>query len=361
MLNDFIIKALNADDDVEVNQLPKLFSKALTTNFPLKSVFSNRFWKTHSGSRLTSITIRHVVKGQLVKTVAHLAIRPERLYPSHVQVLLPVIDPDYVQFAPQFRAMYSDILQRLSIRQNWKFLYFYGIAGLPGTELLDSNELGMSAASIWPGSYPGLDIGNTLASRFDATLYQKMLASSSTNQHELSEEVLFVPKKHKIACEYVYNQLGLKPQIVSSKKELDEKKYPIAALAADRRALQVRSYRLAGITLASVEPSLLPKAKQAIRELENSPARCKFIQINAYDPKAPEFCETLEDYGYKFSGVLPFHCGKQSIVYYSAPKHEMAIDTYTEDSSVLARYVQSNKEQEIQGLLQQTRNFQARA
>ena len=332
-------KALNPDDDSEVSQVVELFRRSHGESFPLAPVYDRKFWKIHAGVRFTSLVAMH--ERQMV---AHLAIRPDRDDPSHVQIYLPLCDLELISLSQQIHGEMLSIIERQGQRQGWRMLYSLVVEDMPQMHAFANQVLQGKEVAIWPQCLPPKP-GHDDQMRRHVMVMQRMLQQNPQHTTGESPDFLFVPEAHQAICEWLYNSLGLTRVFLTHSQAHAGGRLPsshrLSALSADRRAVETRTYRQTGVTLSCVEPGLLNCFTRVFDKFRTHSTQRHFVSVNMRDDKAPGFCEALEERGYSFCGVLPMHRGKESIIYASQrleflPERESALSTY-----VLGRYLEN--------------------
>lgn len=319
----FKVKALDADNEVEVNQLCSLYSKSYGAQCILTGVDSTRFWKLRAGNRFTTIIVR---AGS--KLIASVSLRPDRDNSSHVQLYMPVCDPDYLGEASEIRHALADVMHRLSIRQDWEMLYSYQFLQLPEQAWFSHFLVDGVDVALWPASLPSgskrnqkksnaLSLGSVLIS-------QRILAVPETQATD--KTVLFSPKEHVEFCRWIYQSLGISFPITNDLQEASkqfsshEKEKSVfasnMALSADRRAIERHTHRQAGFSICFVEPSLAGSFKDIENLLDRRPMSADYVALNMLDPKTPQFAEHLESKGFGLGGVLPYHRNRHTLLFY---------------------------------------------
>ncbi len=327
-------RALNSDNDSEVIQVMRLFERSYGKSFPLVSVYDQKFWKTHSGSRFTSLI---ALDGY--KVIAHLAIRPDRENPSHVQICLPVCDPDYHSLHEALHAELIALVERQSVKQGWRMMYYHVVTSLPEMKFVANSVLEAKEVAIWPFCLPPTaDSGSD--TRHHVLVAQKMLPSGATQKKSTSSNnVLFAPEWHLDVCRSIYSSLEIK-KAISAERIQDEPSLEMA-YPADRRAVETRSYRRTGIVLSNIEPSLVSSFKRTVVSLLEQPCPWQFVAVNMRDVKTPAFCQVLEENGFRFCGVLPYHRNRHSIVYACQRSNKISAKELLVPDSALAQYIEN--------------------
>lgn len=341
----FGLKALNADDDCEVRELIRLFERAYGSFFPLAPVYQGKFWKSHAGTRFTSLGV-----WQGRKIVAHLAIRPDRDNPQHVQIYLPVCDADFTSAPVEIHQQLVEIVERQAERHAWELLYCFAVSDIQTMRFLADGLLGTQEVAIWPRCLPtasgetgaGVPYSETASYRRHITVTQKLIGSAGVNQSQAPGEdiPLYVPAWHQQICSWLYSTLGLTRIFYTSFEHAKVKQQFLPAFSADRRSVETRTYRHTKVSLSCIEPNLAGDFRQVLRQLAQVSGLYSFVSVNMRDPATPAFCLALEENGYRFCGVLPFHRGKESILYCNDAARLSSAEELGASPSPLARYIE---------------------
>jgi len=335
----FTFKALNADDDSEVLQLVRLFQRVYGDSFPLAPVYSAKFWKVHAGTRFTSLL---AMQGR--KVSAHLAIRPDRDNPLHIQIYLPACDPEFIAAGQEHHQQLVNLIKRQAERHGWQMLYCYLINNVQPMRFLAEDLFQTQEVAIWPKSLPELQIGRATGSAEQNSLRRHVIVTqrllNGASQAGLEETPLYVPEWHRQVCAWLYSNLGLTRLFCTDFDHTRVKQQFLPTFSADRRSIETRTYRQTKVTLSCVEPNLIGDFRQALRQLEQATGYYHYVSVNMQDPATPAFSAALEESGYRFCGVLPFHRGKESIIYCNHAARFFLAEELGASPSALARYIE---------------------
>jgi hypothetical protein len=331
-VNTLTIKALGPDNDVELAQIVQLVEKGYGDTFPIKSAYDLQFWKAHIGQRFTSIV---AVKDG--KIVGHIAAQPENVDPRNVQILFSLWDPELPELQREFTTRAWEILRAQSKKKSWQMIYSFVFDNTSPMRIFTSDMIKCNSLAICPGYFPGVQTtfeGSATnsplsknGSRTDIVVVQKVLSTPSEARE------LFIPARHQVMVERLYKPLGLK-RTFARKPRTNQ-----AALQTDL-AVERECFARSGICQFFITPSLLAKDEDPLAEVINSSLKEVFIFVNALDPKCPDFCEKLEESGYKFCGALPMLRGRDSLIYYQESLSGLDINHYTiSDELTLAHYI----------------------
>ena len=328
------VKALNVDSESEIARLCSLYSRSYGEKFNLTPLDASRFWKSRVGNRFTTIVVQSDSR-----FIASVSLRPDRDNPAHIQLYMPVCDPDCLAEAVEIRTAIADLMHRLSLRQNWEMIYSYQFLQIPEQAWFSHFLVDGTDVALWPACLPsgskqdrnkkseGRSIDKSIGS---VLISQRVLAVPSASI-EL-KTVLFAPTKHLDFCRWVYNEMGLSFTITNqvgmlSKDTQMSKEFfgdlsaaptvtQALALPADRRAIERQAHRQAGFSICFVEPGLT----SGFRELENILQRkalcADYVALNMLDPMTPAFAEQLEQIGFGLGGVLPYHRNRHTLLFY---------------------------------------------
>lgn len=351
------VKALNVDSESEIARLCSLYSRSYGDKFKLTPLDDIRFWKSRVGNRFTTIVVQNDSR-----FIASVSLRPDRDNAAHIQLYMPVCDPVCMEDAAEIRTAITDLMHRLSLRQNWEMIYSYQFLQIPEQAwfshfLVDGIDVALWPACLPSGSKQDKNKKNESASQKgigSVLISQRVLATPPVVGNQ--QTVLFAPQKHLDFCRSIYNEMGLSFQITNKVESLlNSRKVPgkksglsnlsatvsaSLALPADRRAIERQAHRQAGFSICFVEPGLTSGFRDLERILQRKALCADYVALNMLDPATPIFAEQLEQIGFGLGGVLPYHRNRHTLLFY---RTGAAFDlTEIENDSALINYLKAN-------------------
>jgi len=333
-VSEIIIKAADADNDVEVKGIVDLFKTAFGQSFPKKAVYRPDFWRRHISSRFTSL-----IAVQAHQIVAHLALQTDKLCSDMVEVLLPAFDP---VVRDQVGELYRDswkIVTKQAQRSGWAVAYFREYQEFPDLQRLTRESVKAVPVAILPRhQIPGSNhhhINRRKTGALDL-LTARVLNRSATLSSKTSS--LFVPSSHVQICSQIYGSLGMVRTFLT---EEAPSSIPNFGLPTDVRAVDKQPTHL-GLGGVFVQPSLVTDSARFNSAIAAAARYQAPLMINMQDPACPAFCEKLENHGYSFCGVMPSIYGRESIVFGCLGDHEVNTKLfYGDGAQALTAYVDS--------------------
>jgi hypothetical protein len=331
MTVEFEIKAINGDNEVQINQLVKLFERVYGDTFPIKSVYDAQFWKTHIGSRFVSLGAFR--EGQLI---AHLAACPDNDNPRHIQMCFPICSPAHCHLVASLGSSAWKFFQRQAVRQDWEMIYYFVLGNVPDMQLLADRVFCSSEVAFCPEYFPATNL------RPRGVRESQLFASGERSHIAITQRVLrpqgkskslHVPDRHREMVQHLYHPLKLKREFLSS-SQVVEFTFP-----ADAEGFERNYFRETGVEHIFVQPGLASSNTPQSTFSRPGVDTC-YMFVNMEDPTCPEFCDRIEAAGYRFCGVLPLVKNRDSIIFYrgkglSIGKEEMF---FSPRSRMLASY-----------------------
>lgn len=117
----FQIRALSSDNACDVTRVIELFRAHYAERYPLKAVYSQKFWESEEDAdflnELTSVVI--LLEGEIV---AHWAIRRSPAKRA-LEVLHPAMHPAFRDQVFQLNQMFWDHINQMAARQKLRVMY----------------------------------------------------------------------------------------------------------------------------------------------------------------------------------------------------------------------------------------------
>jgi hypothetical protein len=324
-----IVKALNPDNQAEVSQICELYKAAYDHRFTISRVEEKDFWAARSSVRFNTVLVL-----EEHRVIAAVSFRRDTENARHVQLYMPAIHPASIDKQSLIVTLITDLIQRISVRQGWEFVYAYKFLQMPEqAQFADSLVNGFDTA-LWPSSLPLNPAADSPCGLGPVTIAGKFLGSESNTYK------FFSPAAHKNICELLYSNLGIRSEFISSaNSQISSNSIP-----ADKRAFERRIHQNAAFSISFIEPSLLGSFNTLQQKLARNPLANKewfadYLAFNLEDSKTPQFAEACEDLGFRFTGVIPFLRNRHSLLYSKTSEQIQNIDNIGE--SVLINYLRS--------------------
>lgn len=295
------IKALNADNALEVRALISLFDRASAAGVqPYPAVLSEEFWQTRVPQQLTSVVAidRNVVQ-------AHLSLTVED---SDAHVLFAVVDPQLENGSDVLAKLWQHMRQSPRLA-NLRSLTITIPQASSAVEEFAKHTLGARLCCLLPEHTPA-------PSGRAATI----LGTCSQTQRLPDTLKMRIPARYRAFASSLLAEYGILASY------LDISNAP-RAVSADARSVVTYTYREVQSQHLFVEPSLLSNWRDL--DLDNNFKN--FIFVDARDVKCTEFCDMLESQGYVFSGILPFVFGRTSVVLSPPPSNSISQNAFDDE------------------------------
>lgn len=318
-MNNLVCKAASPDNKFELQAIVDLLKAVYGESFPLPGVYDPQFWHQHIGHRFTSIL---VYRGR--QLVGHLAAQREGADGRMIQILYPLCHPDYREESEQILGAAWALLEKQCLRQQWHGIYFFSFAHTPEMVAFGERTLRVRRTALCPAYFPSSNLKNQGArksgsrspaasrthqatERTDIIIGQRFFAPEQEKMHSI-----FVNEQHHDLVSKLYHSIGLPRDIKTSASREKLSSYP---LPADRSAIETRYFSQSGIMHAYVEPSLLTSDSELATHFQRPHSISTFVFVKAYDPRALETAQWLENHGYEFSGILPHIHDRESLLF----------------------------------------------
>lgn len=336
---DIAIYAISSDDSVRIAQLIDLFQRTHGEAYPVKAVYDPEFWRAQIELRMTSIVTE--IAGQIV---AHVAIKPDKQEVGAVQITLPVCDQQCIEGVSVIAKKYAALIRRQCRRNSWPLLYHYVstncyLSTALSSELFYDNETAVCPAYLLRGH-------SELESPQQISGTTVFLTQLIPYPEKFTETELYLPEKHLEICRKLYEPFGLERKFSTRPKPV---KNPTA-----RKAIHITDLRHIETAHIEVSPSLVGDVDALIKGIRPYKDYAIYLFLDLSDPFTPDFCDSLEKLGYRFSGVLPVRKGHDSLVLWK--EQDIKFDSgllYSARAKLLLEYLKHydlNKALEIAGI-----------
>lgn len=334
-LNRIKIKALGPDNGVAIRGLIRLFSHVYGETFPVKGVYDPEFWAAQLGKRFVSIVAED--GGDIV---AHLAVHQDGALGTDSFISLPVIDPAYRHSAADITHAAAETVRRLARRQGWRSISGFVYEDVRAMQAIPDAILRSKEVAILPGYLPARPV----KARGERLSPRRLEAERGLRRHALMTQrifspsavqplAIFVPERHREICRILYAPLGLDRALVSDPQT------PCITPSID--SIERSYHRGLGTHHIFVRPSGVAK-HTALEPKGWDGSKALFVYVDLGDPACPEFCASLEDQGYRFSGIVPLVRGRDSIVFFKETEPFLDRSPFTSPRArMLSRYIET--------------------
>ncbi|MDC0357970.1 hypothetical protein OAO01_04070 [Oligoflexia bacterium] len=337
-INEVEIRATSPDNDLVIRDIISLFHEAYGDTYPVQSIYQQQFWKSHVGSRFTSLVAVHNEE-----VIAHLAASKDSQSEYHFQICFPVCKPDLVDHIPALGKKAWEVFTRQGKRQDWQMIYYFTFNNVPAFQQLADNVLHTQEVAICPSYFPatnfrtrGLKSQQSFLTDHRTNIVVTQRVFPRTGEHK---RTLFVPHYHEAICKELYSTLPLVREFEGSL--LQDASIPLVS-AVGASAIQRACFTQTGTCHAFVQPSLVENHEAAVCDIDTSRAISSFVLVNLEDHSCPSFCHILEEHGYRFCGVFPLLRDHDRIMYFKGKELNHPVETYqSARAQMLADYMES--------------------
>ncbi len=292
-------KALNFDNDVELDQTIALFRTSYGDSFPIRKIYSAAYWKENGGERFK--TILAVEGRQVVGTVS---VRPEPGNPTLAQLAYLASSPD-LQISDS-RPL-AELIRTAAHSFGARYLYTAVPSHLPAINQMTAALT--PTVSILPEYLYNLH-PNSSAKGIAASVAMGAGALPSNSSSATQPQIVYVPSAHREIVTSLLAAAQISRDVVSDLNSNSRN----SSISAEARGLEIKYFPRVRALQIMIQPSLL--SADEVRELESRRYRRSFIFVNASDPAVPVCAAKLEALGYYFSGFVPAILGGQDGLVY---------------------------------------------
>lgn len=344
-----IIRAFSPDNDRHIRSLISLFQRTYGEDYPFMNIYRPQFWRSHIGRRFTSLVA--ILDGDVV---AHVAIQPNPNNLTTVQLSYPAFDRSALDHEEKIRDKFQEIIlsqlkrKAAAISLDLEILSPLFKSGF-SKAIIDSSEV-----AIIPGYLlaPLRETKRSGNNRISLLVRQKVINYQSNSTIKLS-----APRKHHAICQQLFKNIGLTRDLISSP---DNQISSNLTFSADLRPWRINYYPIHGLTHLFVQPSLIGKENRSSLRKLTGLDKTVIAYIDMRDPQCALFCESLEELGYKFSGVMTAYHERENIIYTNTSESSIEIEELnSECSKALAHYIENNDWSAVHTSINTT--FQSRA
>lgn len=328
-------KALNFDNDVDVDQTIALFKETYGDSFPIRKIYTQGFWRENGASAFKTIV---GVNGRQI--VCSVSVRPEPGNTGLVQLAYLAAKPDFSLDNP---SELNRLIRAAAGAYNARYVYSALPSHLPNLRKLTA---GLTPALALMPEYLHNFHPNAAA---DSVLGSIVIGAGSLKERQLQTGTIsaaYVPKAHKAFIEALLTDTGIQRDLVS-----DKAKGRTSSISADARGLECKYFPKVRALQAIIQPSLLSASE--IRDLQARKYSRSYIFVNAADPAVSECAEQLESHGYRFSGFIPAILGgRDALVYTSAPADKVDSASFGDErAATIVNYLAKSGVMNVQELL----------
>lgn len=318
------IRALNADNKVELDKLIELFFRAFGKRYPISGAYDNRFWSTQIGHRIISIGI--FLQNNLV---GHVGLRPDGGNVQHVQVCFAVLDPRIVHLWQDIAPQLRELISSMSKRQDWQAIYHFDFDRERLQQFFTKDIVGNREPAILPAFFADpMRPEQNPASLIGLKLRIHLLKPRS-------DVIVYPPPVHRDIVTTIFDQLEIPAQIGKPVKKSKKQK---RSERIESTGLKMISPPGDGCYMALATPSNCSDIERCLTLLSKIEVRSKYLFVDLADPETPNFCDLMREY--RFVGVVPCLQGRDSIVYWQGPNFDLT-RYHSFQSRLLAEYSQS--------------------
>ncbi len=324
MSEDIRIRALDPDNEVEIARVIDLFRGSYGEIFPNQKLFDLGFWKTHFTTSAIGL-VAEIAR----EIVGYVALRPEKEFERHVQLMFPVCDKSVSARIPELaRATWSTI-HRLATRQDWEAIFLYGFTRSETLQQVTADVVGSHEVALLPDFFPANT--PTGVERLHSLLALRVF-------HSPSPRTLFVPERHREIVQSLLQPLGLVRTI-----ETTTRRAAPQPSRAGTEPFALMAPTANGVCQIAVTPSLLKEVAPVIAMTGTDNAEVSFVHVDILDPAAPAVIDELESAGLSFAGVAPLLHGRDSLILYRARGPlNLTEAVYAPASKRLVKYLTNN-------------------
>lgn len=320
----FELKALGPDNQSDTAQLVALFNRVYGENYPYRGVYNRQFWRSHIGTRFTSI-----VAHQDGDIFAHLALEPDIGNPKNLQLSLMAYDPERSDLISEVSSAGWDVVTSQSLRNGRDLYYCLAFADSPETikfldDIVDARTVAICPAYLpkwrrgW-GEPTALSRNGSLPTRQTAVVMVRPFDRGSPRSLSLR-----APEQYQQLIEALLAP-SWQPTFTSA-AVLSE-----ANDATNGPAVERFLYRETGVVQVFIRPGKVLSASEIKEAVSAEEDLIPYARVDLGYPSGLEACETLETQGWVFLGVIPELQGICSALYAPIWALELTANGYPED------------------------------
>lgn len=321
-------KLANPDNFLEIEKITELFHEVHKEKFPRTGVYNDKFWNRHLNRDLKSI----LIFGN-DKLLGHIALKADTTNKKHLELTLPAFSSKLMPYKEKVAEIIKGLISKNAKTQSWELVYCFLFNECKNWHEISENALGMHEVALCPDYID--------AKEKEGEQNQDVVISVKCfSKNEISGTMpinVHIPKKHLEISKALYEPLNLNRKFKSNSTSKIG-----AALHAEGRAIESNYFSKASVSHTFINPSMLNDDTNTLSKLNQHPANSNYIFVNLFDSKAPSFCDRLEEYDFKFCGVLPLFKGRDSIVYFRSKGNKNIPNTKkmpTERTKNIANYI----------------------
>ena len=365
MTQEVIVRAADPDNEREIVRMSRLFERCFGNTFPIRAVYSPRFWQARIQTRLTSLLLfcgdelcghLAVLREKEIHTRDYTARDREataRIDSSVVQVCLPAFLPDAPIPQAEIARALLETFSNMGVRQGWNAAYKYLSPLVGGYEEYFTELGGFVVTALYPGCSKGAatpPATSRRTKRTDGAAGPRPEDQDSRGARIVSPVAvavrvfpaagdaepasLFVPRRSSAFIKELLEPLGIDRRLVSGSRRAAAS-VPHAAHDFDdcRYGIVRRCHRHVGLCQLLVQPSKLPSFENFLRASRDARFAETVVHLDGADPATPAFADRLEDAGWLFCGVIPFAGGRDSLIYAEPSRPLLTPETFISPSA----------------------------
>ena len=312
-------KALNFDNDVELQQNIDLFTETYGESFPIRKLYTSGFWKETGSSSFK--TIVGFSGRQLVCSVS---IKPEPGHSNLVQLAFLAAKPD---FKLEDNTELAACIRSAASSYGARYVYSSVPSHLPRLQALTA---GLTPALALLPEYLHNFHPDGVTEPVSGSL--AIGAGSLTERNLQSGQIptAYVPAAHRAFIAELLSNTGIKRELISERGITNSK---TTSISADARGIECKYFPRVRALQAIIQPSLLSASE--IRDLKSRQYSRTYVFVNAADPAVSDCAVQLEAHGYKFSGFVPSILGgRDALVYVSTSAGKVDSKSFGDERTV---------------------------
>ncbi|MCO6431732.1 MAG: hypothetical protein J5J00_12815 [Deltaproteobacteria bacterium] len=349
----FTIKALAPDNDRVLKSLVTLFEGAHGLSHPNKNVYALQYWRSHIGSRFTSLGA--FVDG---KMAAHIALLPDPHDQLVVQLIFPVVSPAYKQFEEEIIDALDSVIAKQAARRSWNSIFYFDYVGCPSEATFELPIMGSREVAIAPAYFPMIDLssvkeGNANGNGSRSCRLTIEVRQAILNKSNEERKILYVPERHASVVNFLYEPFALQREFRSVAESSTTGTVISNPFFADCPAVYEDYFSPIETIHLYVQPSLITAAQKLQLLRKDGDAKARYIFLNMQDPACIALCQEIESQGFSFCGVMPCFFGQENIIYFWAEDPSFDVEAVRSlRGSKLARHMEVEaKKRHAHGIL----------
>ncbi len=347
------IRAVNYDNNREVEQLVELFALHYGGSYPYRSVYSPDFWQQHSPQGQLSQGFNDVVDLEQSRSltsivavhgarfIAHLAVRSD-LASGCSEVVFVALHPDFKKQIFRLGELFWEFMLEQARRQSWKLIFHYNLLSNPRAQVVASRCFHATEMAL----IPNLVSHARLKSGESAPRHERFSLLAMYHQLQpLPETVtIYPPERHLRIIGELYKPLKLQRRIGGPRPAAHTGN--CTDCCESTSVLHGSHQEQLGLYELDIEPSTVLCIAQVLDDLDSLAKtierenRRLCVRVALDDPDCPSFCAALEKSGFRFCGILPIIDHHDRVIYTRFDPAELSVlQLVTERARALRDYM----------------------